>query len=328
MNSPIILSRTPFRISLGGGSTDMPSYYQKYGGFIFAATINMYVDIFIKKPVSDDYVHMHYTQYEYESSAGSLKHILGKEALKMMGIQNKIAVSFKADTPAGTGLGSSGACSVGLLKGLSLYKGAEMNNLEAAEQSFLMTQNLDLPDGKQDPYVCALGGFVVLDIDKDGKVSVSRPVIAPETIDTFLLNTLFYYTGIRRNSKSLLDAQDHQRVLELKHKTKKIGQEILGAFTRGDLDTFGALMDEHWNIKKEMSVNMTNAWLDDVYASAKRAGALGGKIMGAGGGGYFMFYCRSESDKRSVQSALKNFDLREMNLQIDEMGARATVINL
>ncbi|MEK7646892.1 MAG: galactokinase [Patescibacteria group bacterium] len=328
MPPSIILSRTPFRLPLGGGSTDLPSYYEKYGGFIFAAAINMYMDIVIKKPLSDDHVHMQYMQYEYEPSADRIKHTIGREALRMMGIENKVLVSFTADTPAGTGLGSSGACSVGLLKGLSLYKGREISNLVAAEQSFVLTQNLGLPDGKQDPYACALGGFMVLDIGQDGQVTVRRPAIKPETAEAFWQNTLFYYTGIRRNSKSLLDAQSHKRVLELKHRTKHIGQDILMAFERGALDDFGRLLDEHWNIKKEISVNMTNEWLDVVYAAAKTAGALGGKIMGAGGGGYFMFYCRSEDDKQSVRRALADFGMREMNLRIDDQGARTTVINL
>ncbi len=327
MASPIILSRTPFRLPLGGGSTDMPSYYEKYGGFIFAVSINMYMDILIKKPLSDDYVHMHYTQYESESSADNIRHTLGKEALRMIGIKNGISVSFKADTPSGTGLGSSGACSVGLLKGLSLYKGMEMGNLEAAEQSFVLTQNLGLPDGKQDPYACALGGFSVLNISTNGETEVIKPNIAKETTDRFFKNCLFFYTGIRRNSKSLLSAQNNERVLELKHRTKKIGQDIYQCFLRGDLDKFGSLLDEHWQVKKLMLSGMSNEWLNDVYEAAKKAGAFGGKIMGAGGGGYFMFYCPTEEIRQSVRQALRGFDMREMNFDIDEQGARTKTIH-
>ncbi|MDP3710327.1 MAG: galactokinase [bacterium] len=324
----IILSKTPFRLPLGGGSTDMPSYYEKYSGFIFSVTINMYMDIFIKEPITDDLVHMHYMRYEAEDSSDKIKHTLGKEALKMMNIKNKILVSFNADTPAGTGLGSSGACAVGLLKGLALYKGGTLSNIEAAERSFIITQNLGLPDGKQDPYVCALGGFVVLEIDKNGKVKVTKPAISKNTADRFINNSLFFYTGIKRDSEPILSAQNTSQVLELKHRTKEIGKEIYKCFLKGDLDKFGKLLDEHWRVKKMMSGSISNTWLDEIYLVAQKAGALGGKIMGAGGGGYFMFYCPSEKIKAKVRKTLQRFKLREMNFAIDEHGARADAVYL
>ncbi len=324
--SPIIFSRTPFRLSLGGGSTDLPSYYQKYGGFIFAVSINMYMDIFVKKPVTDDLVHMHYLKYENETSADKIKHTIGRESLRLLGIKNKILVSFNADTPSGTGLGSSGACAIGLLKALSLFKGREMNNLKAAQTAFKLTQNLGLPDGKQDPYICALGGFAVLEIAKNGLVKIIKPKISTGTANRFLKNTLLLYTGVNRDSAPILAAQDVKKVLELKHQTKKIGQEIYRCFLKGDLDKFGRLMDKHWQIKKAMSADMSNSNFDQVYNLAKRAGALGGKIIGAGGGGYFMFYCPAESAKERVRLSLKPFNLREINFGIDEKGSRAKAL--
>lgn len=329
MASPIVFSRVPFRLPLGGGSTDLLSYYEKYGGFIFAAAINIYMDVFFKRPASDDLIHMHYTRYESELSVDSIKHTIGREALKMTGVNSRVLISFTADTPAGTGLGSSGACSVGLLKGLSLYKkGVEISNLEAAEQSFVLTQNLGLPDGKQDPYVCALGGFVVLEIDNGGKVAVIRPNIAPETINRFFGNTLFFYTGVRRDSQPILAMQDKERILNLKHKTKEIGRQIYQCFISGDLDAFGALMDAHWQIKKAMLNGMSNEFFDSIYNAAKKAGALGGKIMGAGGGGYFMFYCPSNADCVKVREVLRPFGLREMFFSLDERGARTKIIDI
>ena len=320
--SPIILSRTPFRLSLGGGSTDLPSYYKNYGGFIFAAAINMYMDIFIKKPATDDLVHMHYLKYESEASAKKIKHTIGREALKMMGVKDRVLISFNADTPAGTGLGSSGACAVGLLKGLAAFTGKQMTNLEAAEKSFELTQNLGLPDGKQDPYICALGGFTVLEIAKSGLVKIIKPKIAAQTADKFLKNTLLFYTGVYRKSAPILKAQNAREVLELKHQTKEIGQEIYRCFLKGDLDRFGELMDKHWRIKKAMSSSMSSDSFDEIYSLARKAGASGGKIIGAGGGGYFMFYCPSEIARQQVRRVLKKFNLREMNFSIDERGAR------
>ncbi len=326
MNSPIILSRVPFRLPLGGGSTDLPTYYEKYGGFIFAVAINMYMDIFIKRTRSDDSIHVHYKSFESVLTVDEVQHTIAREALRLVGIGNSVAISFKADTPAGTGLGSSGACAVGLLKALSAFKGKEMSNIEAAEQSFMLTQRLGLPDGKQDPYACALGGFVVLEIEKDGMVNVEKPKIDASVINYFFGNSLFFYTGINRESESLLAGQGREQILSLKHRIKEIGIEIYRCFLEGDLDKFGLLMNEHWDIKKMMASEMTNVWLDEVYMTAKEAGALGGKIMGAGGGGYFMFYCGQ--NKENVRSALQKYNMREMDFHVDELGARTRVIEL
>lgn len=328
MRSRIILSRVPFRLPLGGGSTDLPSYYEKYGGFIFATTINLYMDVLIKEPVVDDYIHMQYMKYEFESSIENIKHTIGREAIRMNGISDKILISFTADTPSGTGLGSSGACSVALLKGISCFKGRELSNREAAEQSFCLTQNLELPDGKQDPYACALGGFVVLEIHKNGTVVVKRPPISPQTARRFVKNTLLFYTGVRRDSKPLLTVQNTRQAMELKHQIKDIGRNVHASFCAGDLDAFGRLLDDHWRLKKSMSSGMSSDWLDEIYAVAKKAGALGGKIMGAGGGGYFMFYCPTPAIQHAVRDTLRKLNLREVQYAIDTKGARTKVMNL
>ena len=253
MSSPIILSRTPFRLSLGGGSTDLPSYYEKHGGFIFAVTINLYMDVLIKATRSDDLINVHY-------------------------------------------------------------------------KSFEITQMLGLPDGVQDPYVCAHGGFVLLDIEKDGKVRVRKPHVSADAIRQFFGNSLFFYTGVARESRHILAEQDAGKILELKHRTKAIGQDIYRAFQKGKLGEFGELMDEHWKVKKAMSARMTSSLFDDIYDAARRAGALGGKILGAGGGGYFIFYCPSEKKKQAVRHALEKFRMREMHFSLDARGARTKVV--
>jgi len=320
-----IISRVPFRIPLGGGSTDMPSYYAEHGGFIFAVAIDLYMDIFIKEPIVDDNIHMHYMHYESETSVDDVKHTIGREALRMVGLKDKVLISFKADTPAGTGLGSSGACSVALLKGLSLYTGRSLSNIEAAEQAFVLTQNLKLPDGKQDPYACSIGGFSVLEIAQDGTVDVSKPVISTDTVQRFLDSALLFYTGIRRDSKPILSAQSSASVLEMKHRTKEIGRKVLECFVNGDLDTFGNLLDEHWQVKRGMAEGMTSDMLDAVYVAARAGGALGGKILGAGGGGYFLLYCPTVESRQSVREAMKQFNLREVHFGVDDQGARASI---
>lgn len=326
MASHIVISRTPFRLPLGGGSTDLPSYYEKYGGFVFGVGINLYMDVFVKEPRSDDLIHVHYKHFEAVPRVEGVSHNIARQALRMQGIKDKIAISFKADTPAGTGLGSSGACAVAVLKGLAVHRGRMLTNLEAAEQSFQLTRALGLPDGVQDPYVCAHGGFVVLDIETNGTVQVSKPRIAPETAERFFGNSLFYYTGVVRESKQILAAQEAEKVLTLKHRIKEIGKEIYRAFRAGELNRFGELMDEHWRVKKAMSSHMTSGFFDEIYAAARRAGALGGKIMGAGGGGYFMLYCPSQKTKQAIRKALAGFKMREMYFSLDTKGARTKVV--
>ena len=319
---PITLCRVPFRIPLGGGSTDLASYYEKYGGFIFGLTINLYMDVLIKKTRSDDLIHVHYKNFEAVTTVSQVQHELAREALKMRGIKSNVAISFKADTPAGTGLGSSGACSVALLKGLAAYNGQSISNLQAAAESFQMTQNLGLPDGVQDPYVCSLGGVVVFDIARDGSIELRRAGIKSTTIKDFFDKTLFYYTGVSRPSKKILTAQNKDKVLQLKHRTKEIGQEIWTSFKKGNLDDFGELMDEHWQIKRSMSNKMTSSIFDEIYDEAKSQGALGGKIMGAGGGGYLMIYSPSQKVKNKVRRALERFNMKEMSFDLDPNGAR------
>lgn len=326
--SRIIISRVPFRLSLGGGSTDLPSYSNLYGGFIFAVTVNLYMDVFVKAPRSDDLIHVHYKDFESVPTIEEVKHEIVREALRMHKVNTPIAFSFKADTPAGTGLGSSGACAVAVHRGIAAFLEKEMTNRRAAELSFELTQRLGLPDGVQDPYVCAEGGFVTLGIDPDGAVTVRHPRFSSETVAKFFENCLFVYTGVTRESEPILRKQNDERIFELKHKSKTIGYAVYESFKTGRLDDFGELLDEYWQLKKCMSSKMSSEQFDEVYNSARRAGALGGKIMGAGGGGYFMFYCPSPVSKRRVQRALLPFRLREMQFALDAKGARVRELNL
>ncbi len=323
----IIMSRTPFRLPLGGGSTDLPSYYQKFGGFIFGLAVNIYMDVFIRRPVIDNNIHFQYTRYEIVSSREMLLHDLGREALALAGINNDIDVVFKAETPAGTGLGSSGSCAVGLLNALHTFEGRKVSQADLAEQSFQLTQRLNWPDGKQDPYLAALGGFTVLEIDSTGAVTASHPPIARAAIAQFLKQTLIFYTGVKRRSFPILLEQNREKALELKHRTKTIGRQILDAFTSGRLDDFGRLLDEHWQVKKGMSGKISSEAFDKIYDLALQNGALGGKILGAGGGGYFMFYCREGSIKQ-LKRVLEERGLRHIPFDIDYQGTRVTSVTL
>lgn len=328
----MIISRTPFRISLGGGSTDLPAYADVYGGFIFGVSINMHMDIFVRQPVIYDRVDLQYLTFESVENLEELKHAIGREALKLTGINHGISVYFKADTPMGTGLGSSGSCAVGLLNALWRFRGVVKNQQELAEEAFYITQKLGLPDGRQDPYLAALGGFSVLEIGTDQKVNCYRPDIALDTIRKFLSRSLFFYTGVRRNSVDVLVDQskkeNEEKVLELKHRTKEIGRKILGAFISGDLDSFGRMMDEHWCLKKEMSGKISSPEFDQIYDTALKNGAVGGKLIGAGGGGYFLFYCRNETDRDSLGALMAEHGYKIIPLEIDYKGTRVVDIEI
>lgn len=330
-HNSVIVTQTPLRIPLGGGSTDVRSYYEKFGGFIFGVAIDFYIHVFLKRLRMDRRIQFHYTSCEVVEKLAEVKHNLGKEALRMTGIDHSISITFNADTPAGTGLGSSGSYAVGLLNGLYALLGQTIDPNFLAEQAFRVTDNLGWEDGKQDPYLAAHGGFTVLNIDKDGHVEVKKPIIAIETVQHFQSHALLFYTGVvRRGQANDILKDQRQRgtpVLELKHQTKAIGFEILRAFEIGDLDLFGRLMDEHWKIKRKMSSMISSDSFDDVYRLAKENGALGGKLLGAGGGGYFMFYCPDEAAINRVRLAMERAGLVSVNFEIDYHGSTFTCID-
>lgn len=327
----MILVKTPFRIPLGGGSTDLPAYYEKYGGFIFSAAINLYMYISITRPPADDLIRLKYRASEEVERVSELKHNLARAALMRLGIDRKIEIASIADVSDGTGMGSSGSYLVGLLNGLHALKGEDLSPQELAEEAFnIAVKDLNLPDGKHDFYLAAFGGFCVLDIGLDGLVRVIRPKINDVAKKRFEQQTLLFYTGLRRSSVDILKEQQNDikknkiDALKLKHRTKQIGQQILHSFEDGDLDRFGELLDEHWEVKKRMSQKMSNANLDAIYNEAKRCGAFGGKIMGAGGGGFFLVFCR-DGFQDAVRGCFAKHGLPEVKFKIAPLGSRIVI---
>lgn len=319
----MILTRTPFRLPLGGGSTDLPAYYEQYGGFIFSVSINLYMYVGLNRPPIDDKIRIKYRESEEVEHVNELKHNLARAAFLRTGVHNMVEITSMADVPDGTGLGSSASYLVGLLSALHALKGENISRRQLAEEAFdIATKDLGLPDGKQDFYLAAFGSFCVLDIEKNGEVHVSSANVSRETQQKFESRTLLFYTGVRRSSVQLLqqqqtDVKDAQaRAIELKHETKRIGKEILQAFETGELDVFGKLLDEHWNIKRQMSAQMSSSNFDDVYEKVKQAGALGGKIVGAGGGGFFLVYC-AEGTQAAVRKVFAEAGMREVNYKVD-----------
>jgi len=327
----MILTRTPFRLPLGGGSTDLPAFYEKHGGFIFSVTINLYMYIGLNRPPGDDLIRVKYRTSEEVERVDDIKHTLVRCALKRTGIERMLEISSIADVSDGTGLGSSATYLVGLLNALHVMKGENVSRYQLAEEAFdIATRDAGLPDGKQDFYAAALGNFCVLDIAPSGFVRASHAAIAMPVQEAFERRVGLFYTGVRRSSVEILQEQkvkldqSEAEAVQLKQEIRRIGKEILEAFENGNLDLFGRLMDEHWKLKKGMSQKMSNDIFDEVYAQAKTAGALGGKIVGAGGGGFFMVYC-PEGTQSAVCRVFADRGMREIPYRVDAGGTQVLV---
>lgn len=324
----MILTRTPFRLPLGGGSTDLAAYYKEYGGFIFAVSINLYMYICVNRPPSDDLIRLKYRQSEEVAHLLDLKHNTARAALQRTGLGKMIEISSMSDVTDGTGLGSSGSYLVGLLNALHTLKGENLSRHQLAEEAFeIATEDLGLPDGKQDFYVAAYGNFCVLDIAKDGTVTATHANVSRATQQEFENRTLLFYTGVRRSSETLLREQqtsileNNEDAINIKHQTKEIGRKILAAFEKGDMDAFGRLLHEHWEIKKKTLKGMSNPLFDEIYSKARQKGALGGKIVGAGGGGFFLIHC-SPGSQVAIRQIFGDYNMREIDYRIDAAGTQ------
>jgi len=300
----MIITRTPFRITLGGGGTDLPSFYEKHGGFVFAMTINKYMYVLLnRRALADKKIVIRYSQEETVDSVDEIKHPLAREALRLHGVRGNIELTSVADMPARTGLGSSGSYLVGLLTAIRAYKRESAPVVEVAEEACRIEMDiLKEPVGKQDQYMAAFGGFRTLEIARDGKVAVGTVPVDFVAINELAVKARMYYTGIQRSATAVLKTQDdaarkkdrpdHARVVDCLSHIKELGYGVKKAFEQRDFDSFGSIMDEHWRYKKQMSSSISLSVLDDLYDEVKkRFGVLGGKIIGAGGGGFLMLYC-------------------------------------
>jgi D-glycero-alpha-D-manno-heptose-7-phosphate kinase len=328
----MIITRTPFRITLGGGGTDLPSYYSRYGGFIFAAALDKYMFISVNRPIVDDLVRVKYSRSEIVEHRDDLLHEIAREAMRLSGIERSLEISSMADVPAGTGLGSSSCYAVGLLHALRTLCRQPVDYQALAEEACqLEIDILGKPIGKQDQYMASFGGLTVLDIAPDGRVEVSRARISESTLDDLVRNLLIFYTGSERSSHDILSEQSRgvtqaaPQVVESLHAIKEMGYRIREMLERGNLTDFGLELDRHWQAKKRLSSRVSNPRFDQLYDCAKENGALGGKISGAGGGGFFVFY--TERDQQRLRDAMRRAGLREMRYRFDFEGTKV-VANL
>ena len=329
----MILSRAPFRISLGGGGTDLPSYYTNHGGFILSAAISKYLYIYVNRPSADNYIRVKYSRYEQVTSPDEIQHDLVRPALQLLDLDGSLEIVSMADVPAGTGLGSSGTYLVALLTALYELTREKVPTQALAESACHIEMDLaGHAVGKHDHYLAAFGGITCLDIDCDGRVRVTSLDISLTTAEEFRSNVLLFYTGLTRPSRDILEAQKEDTekgdatVVDSLHRTKDLGYRVKEALVSGNLDEFGKLLDEHWQNKKRRSSQVSDPRIDGWYDLAKEKGALGGKIIGAGGGGFLMLYCPAER-KAELRRALSEAGLREMSYDFDFEGAK-TIVNM
>ncbi len=322
----MIVTRTPFRLSLGGGGTDLPSYYTKYGGFFISGALNSYMHIVLNDRFEPG-IRVSYARTEIVETAEQVKHPIVRETLMHLDFRDKIEIVSLADIPAATGLGSSGSFSVGLLNGLYAHQKVFKTPEEIAEEAcYIAMTRLHEPSGKQDEYTASLGGIRSYEIDREGKVTSQELRIAPETLSELEYGIMMFYTGIKRNATDILSTQaakvssNGDGAVEKMHAIKRIGQESQKALESGDLRRFGDLLHEHWATKKGVTDEMSNGGIDRWYALARENGALGGKVVGAGGGGFLMLYC--EEGRQKVRAALAREGLVELRFGFDFEGSK------
>ena len=332
-----LISRSPVRISFGGGGTDLASYYEKYGGVVVSAAINKYfytileirLDDRIQLISSDLQVH-HTVRDFYDLKLGKGLDI-PVAVLKHFNVQRGLNLFMASEIPPGTGLGSSGAVTVNIINIINELERLKLTKQEMAELAYDIGYNeLNMPIGKQDEYAAALGGVNFMQFNKDGTVEVEPLNIAREVRVRMESDIMLFFTGRTRESSKILKSQDNagkddkEVVVESLHKIKEIAFEVKKALESGDLNEFGRLLDDSWHIKKNLAKGISNPKIDKIYDLAKKNGALGGKLTGAGGGGYFMAYC-DKPHQKAVTKAMVKEGLSPLDFHFDKKGA--TIIN-
>ncbi len=322
----MILSRTPLRLPLGGGGTDLASYYSRFGGFLVSAAIDKYVDLAINDRFESS-LRVSYAQTEIVDCAADVKHPIVRAALQHVGLDQGLEIVSIADVPSNTGLGTSSSFTVGLLRALHAHKGEEVSTRDLAEEAcHIEIDVLGEPIGKQDQYLAAFGGVTCLEFARDGAVTVTPLHLSHDALDQLESNTLCFYTGRRRSASDILREQnnaanrDEAAVLDRLHRIKAIGYQVRDALISGEVDRFGELMHEHWLSKRGLSKQISDPAIDGWYELARSHGALGGKLVGAGGGGFMVFYC--DGKKAQLRAALTAAGLREMRFRVGVPGAK------
>jgi D-glycero-alpha-D-manno-heptose-7-phosphate kinase len=322
----MITTRSPLRISLGGGGTDLPSYYREHGGFLIAGAINKYVYINVMRPFTPG-IYLKYSHLEHVEATDEVQHPIIREAIKILGFKTpQVEITTLADIPSGTGLGSSGSFTTALLKALYTHQRKSAHAQELAESACDIEINrLKNPVGKQDQFISAFGGLICLTFHKDHRVTVEPLRVSRQTIFELEDNLLLFFTGYTRAASTILhdqqtrtEARDTDMLRNLDY-VKDLGYRSKAALESGNVIRFGELMHEHWEHKRRRSAGISNLQIDSWYSLAMRNGAIGGKLVGAGGGGFLMFYA---SDRSRLRRAMAEAGLDEVRFGFDFEGAK------
>ena len=322
----MIITRSPLRITLGGGGTDLPSYYRRYGGFLIAAAIDKYVYVTVMRPFVEG-IFLKYSKLEHVERVDEVMHPIIREAIARLGFRTpQIEITTLADIPAGTGLGSSGSFTTALVKALYAHRRRLLHPNElAAIACEIEIDRLKEPVGKQDQYIAAYGGVTCFRFEADERVE-AHPVQMPvDALFTLEDNLLLFFTGFSRSAGSILADQNtrtersDEEMLANLHYVKELGERSYDALVKGETGLFGELMHEHWEHKRRRSVGMSNPQIDEWYELARRSGAIGGKLVGAGGGGFLLFY---SEDHRRLRAAMGKAGLEEVRFRFDFEGTK------
>jgi D-glycero-alpha-D-manno-heptose-7-phosphate kinase len=325
----MIIARSPLRITLGGGGTDLPSYYREHEGFLLSAAIDKYVFVTVTRPFTEG-VYLKYSHLEHVDKIAQVQHPIIREGLNLLGFKTpQVEITTLADIPAGTGLGSSGSFTTALLKALYTHRRRHLNQMELAELAcHIEIDRLGEPVGKQDQYIAAVGGVTCLAFHTDDTVAATPLAISMDTMFDLEDNLLLFFTGFSRTAGSILKDQNTRtkqsdgEMLKNLHYVKELGYRSKQALENGDTRLFGELMHEHWEHKKRRSGGMSNPKIDEWYELGMKSGAVGGKLVGAGGGGFLMFMAEDRSRLRHKMAAA---GLEEVRFRFDFEGTKVVM---
>ena len=325
----MIIARSPLRITLGGGGTDLPSYYRDHEGFLVSAAIDKYVYVNVMRPFTEG-IYLKYSQLEHVEQIADVKHPIIREALQLLGFKTpQVEITTLADIPAGTGLGSSGSFTTALIKALYTHRKRHLHQEELAELAcHIEIDRLGEPIGKQDQYIAAVGGVTCFTFHKDDKVTAAPLGISMDTMFNLEDNLLLFFTGFSRSASGILkdqkvkSQQNDADMLNNLHYVKDLGYRSRDALVDGKLELFGELMHEHWEHKKRRSGGMSNSKIDEWYELGMKNGAVGGKLVGAGGGGFLMFMAH---DRDKLRHAMAHAGLEEVRFKFDFEGTKVVM---
>lgn len=325
-NFRVIIARSPLRISLGGGGTDLPSYYEHYEGFVLAAAIDKYIYVSANRPF-EEIIKLKYSNVEECKNIENVKHPIVREVLRLFELNTpQIEIGSMADIPAGTGLGSSGSFTTSLIRALSVHYRRNMNASEIAELACKVEiEVLGEPVGKQDQYISAIGGITEFNFMRDGTVKSNPLDLSMSTVYQLEDNLLLFFTGISRSASKILSDQSIRSIekdsemIENLHYVKDLGLRSKAALLNDNTEEFAKIMHEHWQHKIKRSKGMSNQFINDAYKLGMENGAIGGKLVGAGGGGFLLFYA---VDKRSLRECMEKIGLEEVRFKFDFEGTK------